>query len=133
MCKRMIVATVLAALFVGAAWRAKAGGPAPAAADTVKAKIARDVYAQMMARWRNNEAYDIEDMELWSRHILEADLDLATGANERVAAYEEQIRRTTELATIAKAFARTGLGLDSAALAAEYYHLDAISRSAKGR
>lgn len=133
MWKRMIVVLVLATLLVGGTWHAWAGSAAPVAVDAVKAKIARDVYAQMIARWRNNEVYDIEDLELWSRHILDADLDLATTADTRVAAYEEHIKRTTELAAIAKSFAQTGQGLNSAALAAEFYRLDALSRSAKGK
>ena len=131
-----------AAIFgLGTAWLAIAGNEKsaavgtdkPAAVDTVKAKIAKDVYALMMARWRNNEAFDIEDVETWSRHILDADLDIAASAEERVAAYEEQMKRTTELARIAKSFAQTGQSLESAAMAAEYYRLEAVSLSAKGR
>jgi hypothetical protein len=87
----------------------------------------------MMARWKNYEANDIEDLQLWSKHILEADLDLAADAEQRLAAYEEQIKRTAELATIAKAFAKTGQGLESVALAAEFYRLEAVSQAAKGR
>ena len=65
MWKRIITVAVFALLFVGAEWCARAGSPArpaPAAVDSVKAKIARDVYAQMMVRWRNNEANDLEDL-----------------------------------------------------------------------
>jgi hypothetical protein len=133
MFKRIMVVSVAAIVGAGTAWCVMADNEKPAAVDTVKAKIARDVYAQMMARWRNTEAFDIEDMEIWSQHILDADLDLATIADKRVAAYEEQMKRTAELAKIAKSFARTGQGLESAALAAEYYPLEAVSRSAKGR
>lgn len=133
MWKQIIIVVALAILFTGVGWRAGAGSAAPASADTLKVKIARDIYAQMLARWRNNERYDIEDLELWSQHVLDADLDLATDAAERGAAYEEHVKRTTELARIAKSFARTGQGLDSTALSAEYYRLDALSRSAKGK
>ena len=133
MFKRIMIVSVAAVFCAGTAWCVMAGNEKPAAVDTVKAKIARDVYAQMMARWMNNEAFDIEDMEIWSQHILDADLDLAASADERVAAYEEQMKRTAELAKIAKSYATTGQGLESAALAAEYYHLEAVSRSAKGR
>ena len=33
----------------------------------------REVFAQMMVRWRNNEAYNLEELELWSTHLLEAE------------------------------------------------------------
>jgi hypothetical protein len=133
MSKRILIVIAVAALFANAAWSAMAEKEPPAAVDAVRAKIARDVFVQMMARWKNYEANDIEDLELWSKHILEADLDAAAGAEQRVAAYEEQIKRTAELATIAKSFAKTGQGLESVALAAEYYRLEAMSQAAKGR
>jgi hypothetical protein len=133
MFKRIMLVSVAAVFCAGTAWCVTADNEKPAAVDTVKAKMAREVYAQMMARWASNQVFDIEDMEIWSQHILDADLDLATSADERVVAYEEQMKRTSELAKIAKSFARTGQGLESAALAAEYYHLEAVSRSAKGR
>ncbi len=87
----------------------------------------------MMAHWRNNEAYNLEELELWSTHLLEAELDAANSAEKRVTAYESQIKRTAEIATAAKAYAKSGQGLDSDALAAEYYRLEALSQSAKGR
>lgn len=133
MSKRVLIALAVALLVAGAGWSAMAQKEAPPAIDSVKARLAREVFAQMTARWRNNEAYNLEELELWSTHILEAELDAATNVDERVAAYEAQIKRTADIAAAAKAYAKSGQGLESDALAAEYYRLEALSQSAKGR
>ena len=102
-------------------------GPA-AAVDVVKTKLATDVFDQMMSRAMGAEGYDIEDLELWSQHVLQSELDTAKDAAGREAAHQAQLRRTSELARITKSYAQTGQGRQADALAAEWYRLDAESQ-----
>lgn len=102
-----------------------------AAVDQAKLKLASDVFDQMMIKLLGNEGYNIEDMELWSQHILESELDLARKQDQRKAAHQSHLRRATELARIAGSYAKTGQGRQADALAAEWYRLDAESHAQK--
>ncbi|HWB12876.1 MAG TPA: hypothetical protein VG826_26860 [Pirellulales bacterium] len=131
---RTLVAAVVAALLVGSAWSAVAPGDVEPEVDKAKAKLAADIYAQRMVRVINNEdQIDVEDLALWSQHILDAEIDLASGDAQRLGAYEAQLKRSTELARIAKSFAESGQGLASDAMAAEFYRLEALSQLAKAK
>ena len=106
----------------------------PAAAVTAaKLKVAAEVFNQMMSRAMNAEGYDIEDLELWSQHILQSELDAAQNAEQRTAAHQAHLRRATELARITASYAKTGQGRPAEALAAEWYRLDAQSQLEKAR
>lgn len=119
------------AIFSCAALSAPDAKPAPDPEATTRLKLARDVFAQMFSRVTNQQHFDIEDLELWSQHILESELDAATTAAERRAAYQAHLARTTSLEKTAKAFSKTGQGLVSDGLAAEYYRLHAEAQLAK--
>jgi hypothetical protein len=93
-----------------------------------KVEVATVVFNQMMSRAMGAEGYDIEDLELWSQHILQSQLDAAQDAAQRTAAHQAHLRRTTELARITKSYAKTGQGRPADALAAEWYRLDAESQ-----
>lgn len=112
-------------VLTGAALSAPDSKPAPDPTAAARLKLAREVFNQMLSRVAHQERFDIEDLELWSQHILESELDAAATADERRAAYQAQVERTTSLEKTAKAFARTGQGLESDGLAAEYYRLRA--------
>lgn len=99
-----------------------------AAVDAVKIKVATEVFDQMMSRAMGAEGYDIEDLELWSQHVLQSELDAVKDAAGREAAHQAHLRRTTELARITKSYAQTGQGRQADALAAEWYRLDAESQ-----
>ncbi|HVA47753.1 MAG TPA: hypothetical protein VNH11_15390 [Pirellulales bacterium] len=131
--KRVQVLIVVGLLLASAAWRAAPGKGVAKAIDDAKVKVAANVYAQMSMRRSNNEQYDIEDLALWSRHLFDAELDVAEDDNERLAVYEAQLKRTAELARTARAFAANGQAPESEALAAEYYRLEAESQLAKAK
>jgi hypothetical protein len=132
--RRTLVAVFAAALLAGSAWSAVGSKDAVQDVDRAKAKLAVDIYAQRMTRVLNNEEkIDVEDLALWSQHVLDAELDLAAGEGQRLPAYEAQLKRSTELARIAKAFAESGQGLESDAMAAEFYRLEAESQLAKAK
>lgn len=106
----------------------------PAAEVTAaKLKVATEVFNQMMSRAMNAEGYDIEDLELWSQHILQSELDAAQNAEQRTSAHQANLRRATELARITASYAKTGQGRPAEALAAEWYRLDAQSQFEKAR
>ena len=71
--------------------------------DAGEVRIAKEVFGQKMARLLGGEGYDIEDIELWSQHILESELDAATKPSQRKTAYAEEVRRTAELACVGDA------------------------------
>ena len=131
--KRVQIVIVAGVLLIGVAWSAAPPKEVAKEVDQSKAKIAADVYAQMRMRLSNNEQYDIEDLALWSQHLLDAELEVATDDSQRVAAYEAHSKRNTELARIAKSFVASGQGRESEALAAEYYRLQAESQLAKAK
>ena len=132
--RRTLAVVFAVALVAGSAWSAVGPKDAAQEVDKVKAQLAADIYAQMMIRVSNNEdKIDIEDLALWSQHVLQAELDVASADAERLAAYEAQLKRATEVATIAKSFAKSGQGLESSAMAAEFYRLDAESQLAKAK
>ena len=101
--------------------------------DVAKVQVATEVFTQMMSRAMNGEGYDIEDLELWSQHILQAELDVAKNVVERAAAHQAHLRRASELARITASYAKTGQGRPADALAAEWYRLDAQSQLEKTR
>lgn len=125
-----LTATLLAILSC-AALSAPDTKPAPDPAAPARLNLARDVFEQMLSRVTNQQHFDIEDLELWSQHILESELDAAATAAERRAAYQAHVARTTTLEKTAKAFAKTGQGLISDGLAAEYYRLHAEAKLAR--
>lgn len=121
----------LLAILSCAALSAPDAKPAPDPEAATRLKLARDVFAQMFSRVTNQQHFDIEDLELWSQHILESELDAATTAAERRAAHQAHVARTTSLEKTAKSFSKTGQGLVSDGLAAEYYRLHAEAQLAR--
>jgi hypothetical protein len=99
--------------------------------DAAKVQVATEVFTQMMSRAMNGEGYDIEDLELWSQHILQAELDLAKNSAARTAAHQAHLRRASELARITASYAKTGQGRPTDALAADSYRLEAQSQLEK--
>jgi hypothetical protein len=66
-------------------------------ADLAKARLdaAREVYALMMTTYRAGRT-TLDEMVLWSPHLLEAELDAATTKAERVKAREDHFARMRE-------------------------------------
>jgi len=118
-------AIVLAA---GAALSAPEAKREASATDVAKGKVARQVFDQLVARYRNAEGYDIDDLAFWSQHILDAELVIATDAAQRTKACQAHIDRTQEIEKIAASHFKAGLGAQISTLAAEYYRLDAESK-----
>ncbi len=102
-----------------------AEGAKPDAAAGQRLRLAREVYAEMMERVKNAAGYDIEDLELWSRNLLGAELVVAATPADRNAAHEAHVKRTMELEELTKSYARSGQGRTSDALAAEFYRMRA--------
>jgi hypothetical protein len=94
-----------------------------AAAQCVK--LAREVYAEMVERAGSIDGYDIEDLELWSRNLLAAELEAAGNPDERTAAHAAHVKRTKELEELVRSFVRGGQAKKSDELAAEFYRLQA--------
>lgn len=118
-------AIVLAA---GAALSAPEAKREASATDVAKGKVARQVFDQLVARYRNAEGYDIDDLAFWSQRVLDAELAIATDAAERTKACQAHLDRTQEIEKIAASHFKVGQGTQTSALAAEYYRLDAESR-----
>lgn len=98
--------------------------------ERAKGKVARQVFEQLMARYRNEQGYDIDDLAFWSQRILGAELAATADAAERKTAREAHLARTAEIEKIAASHFRVGQATQTDALAAEYYRLDAQSQLA---
>ncbi len=88
-------------------------------------EAARKVYEMDLARYRNAQLVDPERLGHWSRRWLDAQLELATGKDDRLTAYREHLDRMRALERIAKSYAAAGQGLAADAIAAEYGRIQA--------
>lgn len=120
----------LLAVFSCAALSAPGDKPVHERGAAARAQLAHEVFEQMLARVAHQQPFDIEDLELWSRHILDSELAAAATAAERRAAHQAHVARATSLEKTAKAFSKTGQGLVSDGLAAEFYRLEAEAQFA---
>lgn len=129
----LLGAAVLLAGFFGVT---AVSAPAKAPADDVnatKVKLAREIVQQMTTRLKNQEGDDLEDMELWLQHLLDAELAVAKTKAARLAAYQANVDRTSELAKIMNSYFQTGQRRESDALAADFYRLEAETRLAQAK
>jgi len=110
-----------------------AEGTKPDATAGQRLKLAREIYAEMMERAKSQERYDIEDLELWSKNLLGAELSSAANPADRTGAHEAHVKRTKELEELTKAYERAGVGRSSDALAAEFYRLQAEAELKAGQ
>jgi hypothetical protein len=110
-----------------------AEGAKPDATAGQRLKLAREIYAEMMQRFKSQEGYDIEDLEHWSQNLLGAEMSTAANPADRTTAHEAHVKRTKELEELAKSFERTGQGRSSDALAAEFYRLQAEAELKAGQ
>jgi hypothetical protein len=122
--------------------------PSPRAADeaatlknlaVARAAVARKVadffadprLAAMDAKGENRAMPGADQVEVWTRRVVEARLDAATNRDERVAILTQDLERTRAIETRLKAIAEDEPGLAKLdALKGEYYRLDAEYRLA---
>ena len=127
-CTWLIVGVVL--LAAGAALSAPETKRDLDATQAAKGKVARQVFDQLLARYRSEQGYDIDDLAFWSQRILDAELAATADAAERKTAREAHLARTTQIEKLAASHFRVGQAVQTDALAAEYYRLDAQSQLA---
>jgi hypothetical protein len=130
MFKRIWILAIVVLAAAGAALSAPEAKRELDPTELAKGKVARQVFDQIIARYRNGEGYDVDDLALWSQRILVADLAASADAEQRRTAYEAHQARTSDIEKIAGSYFRAGMGRQSDALAAEYYRLDAESQLA---
>jgi hypothetical protein len=73
------------------------------------------------------------DVYIWSKHVLNAELDLSGNEDERLAAQEAHLKRTIRLEDMAKNWFDRGLITEVELLEATYHRLDAEVQLAKSR
>lgn len=88
-------------------------------------ETAKTTYEQNLAHMKGLEANSPEDLYVWSRRWLDAEVDLAANKDERVAAHQRHLDRMKDLEKILKNFATTGQGRQSDATAGTYYRTQA--------
>jgi hypothetical protein len=124
---RKAIGLFVAVVLIGGVALSRSGAddnkPDPTAGQRLK--LAREIYAEMMERAKNQEGNDIEDLEVWSRNLLGTELAVAVNAADRTTAHESHVKRTKDLEELAKAQQRAGQIRSSDALAAEFYRLQA--------
>jgi hypothetical protein len=120
--------TWLRAFGLGAA--AQEGGPGDAKQMALKKELlesARKVYELEMQRVRfgAGEVMRADDVYLWSRRWLEAQVDLAANKDKRVEAHREHLDRMKALDAKTKALVGAGKASPGEAAAATYYRTQA--------
>jgi hypothetical protein len=70
---------------------------------------------------------------IWSKRVLDAELGLCGNEDDRIAALEAHVERTTRLARTAKEWFDRKVFLEEDLLEAEYHRLDAEAMLAKAR
>jgi hypothetical protein len=91
-------------------------------------ETARKTYEGAMSRLKfglPNNAPGFEDFYRWSRRWLEAQVDLASTKDARVAAYQEHVDRMRKLEQLAKGLKKSGTGLPADVSATGYYRSQA--------
>lgn len=88
-------------------------------------EAAKSTYQEDLARLKNLQASSPEDLYVWSRRWLDAEVDLAGNKEERVAAHQRHLDRMKDLERRAKAMAAAGQGRQSDATAGTYYRTQA--------
>ena len=133
MFKRIWILAIVVALAAGAALSAPETKRELDPAEIAKGKLARQIFDQMIARYRNGESYDIDDLAFWSQRVLDADVAAAADAQQRRTACEAHMARTSEVERMAVSYFKTGQGRQADALTAEYYRLDAEMQLARAK
>lgn len=88
-------------------------------------EAAQTTYKQDLARMKGLQGSSPEDLYVWSRRWLDAEMDLAANKDEKVASHHRHLDRMKEVEKMAKAMAVTGQGRQSDATAATYYRTQA--------
>jgi hypothetical protein len=105
-----------------------ATGPAgekPAALQKGLLEAARKAYEFDALRSRNAEAVSPEEIYLWSRRWVEAEVDLAKTKGARVDAHRDHLDRMKTLEARTKALAAAGQGREGDAVAGRYFRIQA--------
>jgi hypothetical protein len=123
------LAVLILVLAAPAALLSPAQGSQGEAAANAKARLeaARKVYEGSLRRYKTGppEPLNVEKFYWWSRRWLEAQQELATKKEDRVAAAEAHLTRMRSLEKTLRAMHKDGAALDIEVVGAEFYRLEA--------
>jgi hypothetical protein len=97
--------------------------------ESAKARL--EVARKGLAIVETGDAYD--GVFIWSKRVLDAELDLSGNEAERMAALAANLTRTKRLEDVAKALHARGLVSELEVLEAEYHRYDAEVQLAEAR
>ncbi len=103
----------------------------PTAEDRLDA--ARQTFELLAKDAAGGRHRDVDRSYLWSRRILEVQLELAEADGSRVAGYEAHLDRMKDLAKVTETEYRAGVAPQADAVATVFYQLEARSWLAKAK
>lgn len=130
---RRVLLTFVPFVLAGGALAVSAPDDARLREPTAEARLeaARQTFELLAKDAAAGRHRDMDRSYLWSRRILEVQLELAEGNGGRVAAYEAHLDRMKPLAEVAETEYKAGLAPRADAAATVFYQLEARSWLAK--